>query len=179
MVMTRVEKDQQIEEIQAIFAAANSCYLVDLAGLSSNEINDLRAALRDKGARMRVVKNRLAKRASAETPVADIAELFQGPTAVVYHDEEPVATAKSLIDFAKDHPKLGIKGGMVDRSSKVDGEGVKSVSELPGPDEIRAMLLAVINAPAVKLVRLLNAPGTQLATIIQRHSEAEGGGEAA
>ena len=179
MVMTRVEKDQQIEEIQAIFEAANSCYLVDLAGLSSNEINDLRAALREKGARMRVVKNRLARRASAETPIADIAEMFQGPTAVVYHDDEPVATAKSLIDFAKDHPNLGIKGGVIDRSSKVDGGGVKTVSELPGPDEMRAMLLAMVNAPAVRLARLLNTPGTQLATIIERHSEAEGGGEAA
>jgi large subunit ribosomal protein L10 len=175
MVMTRAEKDVQVGEIQQIFEEANSFFLVDLAGLSSNEINDLRASLREKGATMRVVKNRLAKRASADTPLSELEPLFVGPTALVYHAEEPISTAKSLVSFAKDHPNLGIKGGLVDRANAIDADGVKAVSELPGLDEIRSMLLSAINGPATKLVRLVNTPGQQLATVLQRRSEGEEG----
>lgn len=175
MVMTRAEKDVQVGEIQAIFQEANSFYLVDVAGLSSNEINDLRASLREKGARMRVVKNRLAKRATVDTPLSELEEMFVGPTALVYHAEEPITTAKSLVAFAKDHPALEIKGGLVDRSSTLDAAGVKAVSELPGLDETRAQLLSLINGPATKLARLLNTPAQQLATVLERRSEGEGG----
>jgi large subunit ribosomal protein L10 len=175
MVMTRAQKDVQVGEIQEIFKEANSFFLVSLAGLSSNEINDLRASLRDKGARMRVVKNRLAKRATADTPMSELEEMFVGPTALVYHQEEPITTAKSLMAFAKDHPNLQIKGGLVDRANALDADGVKAVSELPGLDETRAMLLSLINAPATKLVRLVNTPAQQIATVLERRSEGEGG----
>ncbi|HHN73702.1 MAG TPA: 50S ribosomal protein L10 [Acidobacteria bacterium] len=171
MVYTRSQKEAQVEQIRGIFESANSIFLVDLTGLDCNEINTLRAGLRDKGARMQVVKNRLAKRAAGEGPVAALEQWFSGPTAMVYHDQEPVTTAKSLVDFAKKHPQLGIKAGLIDRNQTVDGEGVVAVSKLPGLDETRSMLLSLINGPAQKLVRLLNTPSTQLATVLDKHSQ--------
>ena len=166
MSMTREMKSNQVEQIRELFDAQNSYYLVDLTGLESNEINDLRAELRKSGASMRVVKNRLALRAIHEHDASGLSEWFSGPTAVVYHPDEPVSTAKQLIDFAKDHPALGIKAGLIDRTETVDAEGVKAVSELPTIDGARAMLLALVTTPMTQLVRLVGTPGTQLARVI-------------
>ncbi len=172
MSYTRQEKEAQIGDMKEMFEASNSLYLVDMTGLSSNEINTLRADLRAKGATVRVVKNRLAKRAAAGGPVEKLDEWFRGPTAIVYHESEPITTAKALVDFAKDHPSLEIKAGLIDRQDAVDAAGVKVVSSLPGLDETRSMLLSLINGPAQKLVRLLNTPTTQMVTVIEKKGEA-------
>lgn len=166
MPMTRDMKSEQVASIRDLFDAQNSYYLVDLTGLGSNEINDLRATLRKSGANMRVVKNRLALRAIEEHDASGLKEWFRGPTAVVYHPDEPVETAKQLIDFAKDHPALAIKAGLIDRKETVDAEGVKQVSDLPTIDGARSMLLSLFTAPMTRLVRLVATPGTQLARVI-------------
>lgn len=174
MVRTRAEKEQLVDEIRQTFDTAETLFLVSLAGVDANSVNTLRATLREKGARMRVVKNRLAKRAATDTDVNSIEDLFRGPVAVVMHDEEPVATAKVLVDFKKTHPKFEIHGGLVGRRERVDADGVKAVSDMPSLDEARSMILSLINAPAGKLVRLINTPATQLATVLQKRSEQEG-----
>lgn len=171
MPMTRAMKEQQVAEIRDLFGDANSLFLVDLTGLDANDINRLRATLRQSGARMRVVKNRLAKRAVEGGAAAGLEEWFRGPTAVVYHPTEPVATAKSLMDFAKDNPALEIKAGLIDRKDAVDADGVKTVSELPSLDEARAMLLSLFTTPMTKLVRLISTPGTQLARVMEERSK--------
>lgn len=172
MVRTRSQKDQLITEIQQVFAEANSFFLVSLTGLKSNEINDLRAVLRQRGAHMRVVKNRLARRAGAEGPLSKLDAWFKGPTAVVFHPEEPVTTAKGLVDFAKDHPGLKIKAGMIDRAEAVAGEGIKAVAELPTLEQARGMLLGLMQAPATRLLRLINTPATQLAYVMKQRGDA-------
>lgn len=174
MVMTRAQKEQLVGEIRELFEGADSIFLVSLSGISSNDVNILRANLRDKGARMRVVKNRLAKRAASEQAEAKLAELLRGPTAVVYHESDPVMTAKALVDFAKDHPALEIKGGLVAKADLVDAKGVEAVSEMPSLDDARAMILQLINSPATTLARLIQTPSTQIATVLKKKSEQEG-----
>ncbi|RMG45630.1 MAG: 50S ribosomal protein L10 [Acidobacteria bacterium] len=173
MPRTKQQKQQEIDAIREVFDGANSLYLVSLTGLTSNEINELRASLRQKGARIRVVKNRLAKRAAEGSAVKELERWFVGPTAVVYHPEEPISAAKGLVDFAKTHPALEIKGGLVDRRETLDADGVRAVSQLPGLEETRAMLLSLINGPATRLLRLLSTPATQLARVIGERSRQE------
>jgi large subunit ribosomal protein L10 len=167
-----------VDQIRLVFDGANSLFLVSLAGLTSNEINDLRANLRKKGARMVVVKNRLARRAAEGSPIALLDADFRGPTAVVHHPGEPASAAKSLFDFAKDHPALKIRAALVDRSTAVRGADVKSVADLPTIDQARAMLLGVMNAPAQTLLRLINTPATQLVYVNKQRSEAADGAAA-
>ncbi len=171
---TRAEKEALVEEIRQVFEGANSIFLVSLTGLTVNEVNELRANLRQKGARVRVVKNRLAKRAAADSVVSGLEKWFVGPTAVVYHPEEPVTMAKALVDFAKDHPQLEIKAGLIDRSDVVDGEQAKAISKMPDLDGLRAQILSLLQAPAGQLVRLLNTPATQLARVLEQRSRQEG-----
>lgn len=171
MTRTRSQKEQLIGELDQILADANSVYLVSLAGLASNDVNRLRANLRKSGARMRVVKNRLARRAAQGKPSGELDAHFRGPTAIVYHPSDPVATAKGLVTFAKDHPLLVLKAGLLEQKQAVGPEGVKAVSELPGLPEIRAMFLGLLQAPAGQLVRLIGTPATQLARVIGEHGK--------
>jgi len=82
--------------------------------------------------------------------------------------------AKVLVDFAKDHPQLEIKAGLVDRSDVVDGEAAKAISKMPDLDGLRAQILSLLQAPAGQLVRLLNTPATQLARVLEQRSKQEG-----
>jgi large subunit ribosomal protein L10 len=174
MAMSRAHKESHIEAVRSTFDESNTLYLVDLAGLSVNEVNKLRAAIREAGGNMRVIRNRLARRALEEEPRASLHPYLVGPTAVVHHPSEPVSAAKALATFAKDHPALGIKAGLVEGRQVVDEEGVKSIAKLPGLQETRAMLLGVLAAPASKLVRLLATPATQVARVLEARGETEG-----
>ena len=173
MVRTRAEKNELVAHLKDAFSGVENMFLVSLVGVSSNDVNALRASLRKQGARMMVVKNRLAKRAAPGSAAEKIEALFRGPTAVVSHDSEPVAIAKALMDFRKDHPAFEIRGGVVGGRDTVDGDGVKAVAEMPSLDEARSMLLALIQGPATKLVRLINTPASQLATVVKKRSEQE------
>lgn len=171
MAKTKSQKQALIAELDQVLDSANSVYLVSLSGLGSNDVNKLRASLRKEGARIRVVKNRLAKRAASGKPTAALDQHFRGPTALVYHPRDPVATAKGLVNFAKDHPLVVIKGGLIDQRDAVDAAGVKTVADLPGLPQIRAMFLGLLQAPAGQLVRLLATPGTQVARVISEKAQ--------
>lgn len=179
MVQTRSQKETQIQEIRDVMEDINSVFLVSLAGLPSNDVNILRANLRKLGASVRVVKNRLAKRAAGDGPIAKLDQFFRGPTALVYHPSDPVAMAKSLVEFAKDHPQLEMRAGLIDRTQVVAGAEAKAVAELPSLDQIRATMLALINTPATMLVRLINTPAGHIARAVSEYNKKREGGEEA
>ncbi|HSB61036.1 MAG TPA: 50S ribosomal protein L10, partial [Vicinamibacteria bacterium] len=130
------------------------------------------------GSRYRVVKNSLALRAAKDTPFEKLAPRFEGTTGVAYTGDDPVALAKLLVDFARDHPALALKGGLVSGSQVLDAEGVKALSAMPGLQELRARLLGVLEAPAARLVRLLATPASQLARVLKAHQDKEEGKQA-
>jgi large subunit ribosomal protein L10 len=125
-----------------------------------------------------VVKNRLARRAAEGSPISQLDRWFRGPTALVYHPHDAVAMAKQLVDFAKDHPSLEVRAGLLDRSQVVAGEQAQAVASLPTLDQARAILLAMIMAPATQLARLIAAPGAQLARAVDARVKKEGGASA-
>jgi large subunit ribosomal protein L10 len=172
MPMTRAEKTEHLGQVQAVFEAANTVYLVSLAGLKVNEVNSLRGSLREVGGGLRVVRNRLATRTLGAEAEA-LRPHFVGPTALAHHPTEPVALAKVLTKFAKEHPNLAIRAGFLEKREVVDADGVKTLSELPDLDGTRAMLAGLIATPATQLVRLLSTPATQLARVLQARSEKE------
>jgi large subunit ribosomal protein L10 len=167
-----------VDEIRGVLDQVNNLFLVSLAGLSSNEINQLRASLRRNGAQLRVVKNRLARRAAQGGPVAQLDRWFRGPTALVFHPRDAVGMAKQLVEFAKDHPRLTVRAGLLDRSQVVAGEQAQAVADLPTLEQARARLLALMMAPATRLVRLIAAPGAQLARAVDARVKKEGGADA-
>jgi large subunit ribosomal protein L10 len=169
--MNRTEKQTLIDELHAEFGKSPHAILVDFRGLAVPAVTEFRRKVRLSGSRYRVVKNSLALRAVKDTPLEGLAAKFENTTGVAYTGSDPVALAKVLVDFAKDHPQLVVKGGVVSGSQMLDAAGVKALSTMPSLPELRAKLLGLMSAPATQLVRLLSTPAGQLARVLKAHQD--------
>ena len=173
--MNRAEKQVLIDELRTEFGSSPHAVLLDFKGLSVNAATEFRKKVRQSGSRYRVVKNSLAVRAVLGTPLEGLGPKFEGTTGVAYTETDPVALAKVLVDFQKDHPALKLKGGIVSGKDMLDAEGVKALSTMPSLPELRARLLGLLQTPASQLVRLLNTPASQLARVLKAHQDKEEG----
>ena len=169
--MNRAEKIATVEQLHEAFEQTPHVIVASFRGLTVNQANDLRAKVTGVGGSYRVIKNRLAKRAAAGTPVEGISELFSGPCAIATHADDPVGLAKILADFAKANPQIELLAGLVDAKDSLDAKGVKRLSTMPGLPALRAQLLALLQTPATMLVRLLSTPGTQVARVVDARRE--------
>jgi large subunit ribosomal protein L10 len=169
--MNRTEKQVLIDNLHEEFGSSPHAILVDFRGLSVPAVTEFRRKVRQSGSRYRVVKNTLALRAIKNTPLEQLGPKFDNTTGVAYTGKDPVALAKVLMDFAKDHPSLVVKGGLVSGSTMLDAAGVKALSSMPSLPELRTKLLGLLNAPAAKLVRLLATPASQMVRVLKAHEE--------
>ena len=145
--------------------------------MCSSDLTDLRRRMRAAGATFRVAKNRLAHRAVEDTPFAGIKPLLTGPTALAW-SKDPVAVAKTAIDFARTNERLVVIGGSLG-TRILDAGGVRALAELPPLDTLRARILGLIAAPATRIAGTLQAPAGQLARVFGAFAKAEpAGGEA-
>lgn len=167
--MNRLEKKESIKEIKGLVGDNTSTILVHYQGLTVAQIEVLRGQMRECNAKMKVIKNTLAKLAVAETDNSQLDSLLSGPTAIIVSND-PVSVAKNLSKFAKDNAKLLFLGGMVDNQF-VDVKGIKLLSEMPSKDELRGQIIALISAPATKLARLLQTPATQVARVVDAYAK--------
>jgi len=176
--MNRTEKEQMVDGLHEEFGRSPNAILVDFRGLTVPAVTEFRRKVKASGSRYRVVKNTLALRAVKGTPLESLGPKFENTTGVAYTGSDPVMLAKVLVDFAKEHPQLVVKAGVVSGSQMLDAEGVKALSTMPSLPEMRARLLGLLQAPAARLVRLLNTPGGQLARVLKAHQEKEEGAAA-
>lgn len=173
--MNRTEKQTLVDGLHQEFVKSPHTILVDFTGLSVPAVTEFRRKVRQSGSRYRVIKNSLALRAAKDTPIEKLSSHLTGTTGIAYNGTDPVALAKVLVDFAKDHPTLVVKGGLVSGSQLLDASGVKALSTMPSLPELRSSLLGVLQAPASKLVRLLSTPASQMVRVLKAHEEAEKG----
>jgi len=169
--MNRTEKQELIDELHKELEHSPHAVLVDFKGLSVPAATEFRRKVRAAGSRYRVVKNSLALRAAKGTALERLESRLEGYTGIAYTGDDPVALAKVLVDFAKDHPELSMKAGVVAGSQLVDAAGIKALSAMPGLKELRARLLGLLQAPATELVRLLGTPASQLARVVKAHQD--------
>jgi len=172
----RQQKETRVKELNQKFSEATSSMLIDYKGSTCDDLNGIRNELRPSGAEFAVVKNTLAKLAVKGTPAEKLVEDFVGPVAVVWSGEDPVSPAKVLSKHAKDNEVFNLKSAVLD-GDLLDESGIQNLASLPSKEELLAKLLALINAPAVQLLRTINAPGTQVAGVLgawQRKREESG-----
>ena len=174
--MKRAEKDALIEGLNTRFSENPHIIVTSFRGLSANQANGLRRKIDETGGSIRVIRNRLAKRAAAGTPVEALIEQFEGPCALLSHADDPVGLAKALAGFIKENPEVALKAGLIDAREQLDVEGLTQLSKMPALPELRAQMLALFQTPATMLVRLLGTPGTQLARVIDANREKQGNG---
>ncbi len=168
--MNRADKQTVITEIQSAIQESSSFYLVDFKGLKVKDISSLRNKVRESSGSLRVVKNTLLKKASEGTPLSSASGWMEGPTALAWGGDDPVPLAKTLVAFAKENPNLKLKGGIVDGKA-LDATSVEALSKLPGINEIRAGLIGLLQAPAVKLATILQTPARNVAVCLSERGK--------
>ncbi len=154
--MDRAQKQQLTVRLHQDLAETVCVVVTHQTVLSVAEVTQLRQQMRSAGARYRVTKNRLVKRALEGTQFADLAPLFSGPTAIAF-SQDPVAAAKAAVAYANRNAKLTIVGGGL-AGQMLDEAAVKALATLPSLDELRSKIIGLLNAPATKLAVLLQTP---------------------
>ncbi|MCP4662856.1 MAG: 50S ribosomal protein L10, partial [bacterium] len=135
MALTRSKKEELIAHYAAGLAAAPHAFLVGFKGLSVPQATELRSRIREQGGSYEVVKNTLALRAIEGKGLYGLKEKFQGPIAVAYVREDPVALAKALTDFRKEVPAVEFKGALVDGQT-IDAGQVEEIARMPGREDL-------------------------------------------
>ncbi len=151
----RLEEKQKItEDLHERFSKSAIVVVTDYKGLDVSSMNDLRCKLREEDVEFQVAKNTLLVWAAKDTEVALIQDHFKGPSAVALSYKDPVAPAKILTQFAKDNPKLEIKGGVL-KDKVLDIDAIKALAKLPSREVLLGQFLAALNAVPSSFVRTI------------------------
>ena len=161
--MDRTEKREFVSSLAGVFAETSMVVVTQNKGLTVAEVSDLRRKMRDGGSTFRVAKNRLAALALDGTPFDGIKPMLKGPTALAW-SQDPVAVAKTAVDFAKTNEKLVVIGGALGTRT-LDADGIRALADLPSLDALRARLVGMLQTPATRIASVLQAPAGQLARV--------------
>jgi large subunit ribosomal protein L10 len=178
--MQRNDKEKVVAELAERLRSTETLIVADYRGLSVTQINDLRGRLLEHGARFRVVKNTLTRRAAEEAGADSLLALLDGPTAIAFLDSDgdPVAVAKALSTAARETRVLEIRGGILD-GQQIDGADIRSLATLPPTDVLRGQLVSAVSGPLMTVVGLFAAPLRDLVNVIDaRIKQLEEQGEA-
>jgi large subunit ribosomal protein L10 len=165
------EKAGTIEELRRRLGGATAAVLTEYRGLTVQQLSELRKQLKAASAEYRVVKNRLARVAVEGSALASLRPHLSGPIGVVIARKDPAAVAKALQGFAKTHPALQVRVGVVD-GQLLDSQGLKAVADLPSRAALRAQVVGAIQGPLGQLVGLLQAPQRELAYVLAERGKA-------
>ena len=162
--MDRNQKAEAVEELKSIFAEAGSVVMAEYSGMTVAEMQDLRAKLREQGATVRVVKNRLAKIAMKDQPFEAAGAMFKGPVAIAWA-EDMISAPKVAVEFQKGSAAFKIIGGFMGEEV-FDTAGVDALSKLPSREELISMAAQRLLSQATNVVSALQSPGRAIAGAI-------------
>lgn len=161
MSVSRETKQEQVQELVEKLGGAKGAVLTDYKGISVAKITLLRKQLREADVEFKVVKNTLAKRASAELGIEGLDTYLEGPTAIAFSLTDPVAPAKTVSEFIKNEKMLEIKAGLVE-GKVISGDGVKALADLPSREVLIAQVVGTMAAPLSGFLNVLQGPVRKL-----------------
>jgi large subunit ribosomal protein L10 len=172
--MDRNGKDVALGEIRERFGKMTAAVFLDFKGMTVEHVTKLRAEFRKAGVEYKVVKNTLVRHALKDAPFkTKLDDVLVGPTGIAWSYEDPSAAAKVVKAFKKDAAgdKLTVKAGLID-GSVIDAKAVEDqLATMPGKNELRATLLATMQAPLQSFVALLQAPAQNFAYLLASREE--------
>ncbi len=166
--MKREQKEIFINNLKTILSENSLVMVFHYRGMSMTDMTDLRVQSFNSGCKIKVTKNRLTKLALEGSDKSELADFFDGPTAIAYSND-PVQLTKLLTNFAKNNSNLVILGGIMDNEI-LTVEKIEILSKLPSLEEIRAQLIGLISTPAQKIATTLAAPSGNLARVFNVYS---------
>jgi len=173
-IMSKYVKNLITESLRDRFKDVGDALLVNMVGLDANANNRLRAELDQKNVRVMVVKNSLAARATAGTPLAAMFEGLTGSSAVCWGGGDIVSLAREVARLAKDeqYEAFRARGGVMD-GEKLSPEDVAEISKWPSREEVLGQIVGQIGGPGAALAGLVCGPGSLLASQIARLAESQ------
>jgi len=178
----RKRKAESIDTLRACLERSSIAILTDYRGpangLTVKQVTDLRGKLRQKNGEYRVVKNTLTLRVAKELGVEGLDPYLQGPTAIAFGYDDPSGIAKAVLDYSNENKATSlptIKAAVLD-GKLIKPEQLKALADLPSREVMMAMLMGLILAPHRHILGVMNAPGRQVATVIDawRKKQEEG-----
>lgn len=153
-MLTKAQKETLISDLSDKLAESKTVVLCDYKGLTVAEVHQIRRALREKSAAMKVMKKTLAslafKKAGTELDVTEL----EGQVAVIYGGEDEITAPKVALDFSKKGDKFKILAGTLEKKPLSAAE-VINLAKLPSKPEMLAKLVGTINAPISGFVNAL------------------------
>jgi len=167
--MSKPIKGLIAEALKEQYAQVDSVCVVDLTGMSVNSTEQLRSALREKSARLQVVRNSLARRAFVDGPLARLAQDLEGPCAFVTSTESIIDVAKLLVESCKEHASLSLKQAVLDGDPQL--LTVAEMSKLRSRSEMLGEVALVISSPARSLAGCVGSPQSKIAGCLKAITE--------
>lgn len=167
MPLSKAQKEDLVSRYQEGLARAPHAYLLSYKGIKVAEVTELRNRIRATGGRYEVVKNTLALLAIRDQPLESLKDSFDGPLAVAYSNDDAVALAKALTEFARTVPAIVFRGGVVE-GRPVAAEQIEEIAKLPSREELLTKLVFLLQSPMVRLVRTLNAVPQSFASVLDQ-----------
>ena len=161
------EKKKDIDALHQDLEQSGNLFVTGYEKLRVDQDFELRKAVRGAGGKYRVIKNNLAEIAAQGTPSEAVLKNLRGMTSLAYTSNDPVALAKALTAYAKTNPSFTFKAGIVEGRA-IDVGAIKDLANMPSKEQIYAKLLYLINAPAQRLVTLMQAVGRNLAVVVDQ-----------
>ncbi|MEZ4691628.1 MAG: 50S ribosomal protein L10 [Ignavibacteria bacterium] len=165
------KKAESVREIKELIESSEAMYFTDFAGLTVEEVNELRQDFYKSDLKYKVVKNTLTSRALKESEkysshLEKLDEILHGPTSIVFAYKNPVAPAKILKKFADklDRPKLKLA---IVENEVYDSKQLNTLASLPSKEEIISSILGSLDSPASGIVGSINATLRDLFSVIE------------
>jgi large subunit ribosomal protein L10 len=164
----KTDKERIVEELAAELGSADTLIVADYRGLTNKQLEALRDQLIPHGARFRIVKNTLTRRAAEQAGADALLVMLEGPTAIAFIESsgDPAAVAKALAATARETNVLALRGGILEGKT-LSGDDVQQLAKLPPVDVLRGQLVGAIVAPLDQLLGLVTAPLRDLHGLIE------------
>lgn len=159
MGMNRAEKEEEVKALRERFEQDELVVVTHYSGLTVKQLTELRRKMMTEGGSFRIAKNTLARRALKGTKFEGIADRFSGPTGFAT-SKDPMAAARITYKFAKENEKLVILGG-ANSEEVLSMETLTFLATLPSLDALRGKLVGLLQAPGAQIARVLNAYATK------------------
>ena len=161
----RSEKQQDLDKLKTELAKVSTVILSTFQGISVENDTKLRRAVQAVGGKYKVVKNTLAERAGAGTAAEGLLKNLTGTNSIAYTQTDAVALAKALTKIAKDVPAFQFKAGVVE-GRVISIAEIQQLANLPSKEELISKVMFLLNAPAQRIARALNALPRNLAVTV-------------
>ena len=174
---TRKQKQEDLDALAEQFKNANAAMLVSFKKMTVAKDQELRRQLREAGVTYSVVKNTLARKAAAGTPLEPLADEFKGVTGVALSTTDPVGLSKAISKFTKANAEIfSFKVGLVE-GKVLELKQVEAIANLPSREDLISKMMFLINAQAQRLVTVIQAVPRNLAVVmdqVRAQKEAQG-----